>query len=279
MGIVSTTVVVLGVTGVIAAILLYVVAKRFHVYENPKIGEIEELLPGANCGSCGYSGCHAFATACASADSMDGLHCPGAGKVNMERIAEIAGLVAVAKTPQVAVVRCDGTCDKRDVINDYDGVKSCAVVASLYGGETACVYGCLGCGDCVAACPYDSIHLNPDTGIPEVDFSKCVGCGRCVDACPRNIIELCDKHEDRPVVYVACMNRDKGAVAMKECQVSCIGCGRCKKVCPSQAVTVADFLAHIDSTQCISCGACVEACPRKSIMTCGITVEAETAQS
>lgn len=265
MGVIYTTVFVLGGIGILAAAVLYFVAKKFYVYENPKISEIEELLPGANCGGCGFSGCHAFAKACAEAKTLEGFNCTGAGKGIMQKISRIVGLEAESVTPKVAVVKCDGSCANREHRNVYDGVTSCVIENFVYQGESDCIYGCLGCGDCVGSCIFDAIHMDKNSGLPVVDYDKCVGCGKCVKTCPRNIIELVSHRKDTPIVYVACMNHDKGAVAMKECKVSCIGCGKCSRSCPSQAITVTDFVAHIDPDKCIGCGECVDQCPRSSI--------------
>lgn len=269
MSVTVVTILVLGIIGIIAAMVLWFVAKKFYVYEDPRVAEVESLLPGANCGSCGMSGCHAFAVACCEASSLDGLYCPGAGEQAMHRIATITGLDAVAAVPRVAVVKCAGSCEARPKLTNYDGIRSCAVEASLYSGTSDCVYGCLGCGDCAEACPYDALHIDPATALPVVDTQACVGCGRCVDACPRNIMALLPAIAGKTRVWVACSNRDKGAVAMKECEVACIGCTKCKRVCPVEAVTMADSLSHIDPDKCVACGACVEACPKNCILHVG----------
>lgn len=269
MNIIWITIIVLGVTGIIAAVVLWFVAKKFYVHEDPKIAEVEAVLPGANCGGCGESGCHAFACACVNATTLEGLACPGAGSEGMAKIAAILGLAAVKTVPRVAVVKCAGSCDLRPARVLYQGARSCALESSFCSGTGDCVYGCLGCGDCVASCPYDSIHLDAATGLPVVDMDKCVGCGKCVKACPRNIIELQPKTGDKAMVWVTCNNHDRGPAAMKECGVSCIGCMKCKKVCPSEAVTVDSFLSYIDPEKCIGCGECIEACPRKCITSHG----------
>ena len=154
----------------------------------------------------------------------------------------------------------------RPRINQYDGAKSCAIAASLYGGETGCSYGCLGCGDCVAACQFDAIHMNPETGLPEVDEAKCTACGACVKACPKAIIEIRPQGKKSRRVYISCVNKDKGAVARKACTVSCIGCGKCVKTCPFEAITLENNLAYIDPNKCKSCRKCVEVCPQNSII-------------
>lgn len=265
MNIILYALIVLGVIGLIAAIILFFAAKKFYVYENPEIGEIEEALPGANCGGCGYSGCHAFAVACADAKSLDNLYCTAGGADVMEKVAHITGLASAPASSKKALVRCSASCDRRQPLNHYDGPTSCAIENSLYQGESDCVYGCLGCGDCTKACPFDAIHIDNPGDMPRVDFDKCVGCGKCAEACPRNIIEIADYTTDHPVVWVACVNHDRGPIAMKECSVACIGCGICVKKCPEQAVNVTQFLASIDTDKCIGCMTCAEACPRHII--------------
>lgn len=266
MGVIATTVVVLGGIGIIAAAVLYFVAKTFHVYENPKIAEIEELLPGANCGGCGFSGCHAFAKGCAETDSLDKFNCTGAGPDIMKKISAIVGLESKPHAKRIAVLKCNGSCSIRPVVNEYDGIRSCALESSLYQGETACVYGCLGCGDCVAKCIFDAISIDPATHLPKVDIAKCTGCGQCATACPRSLIDIVELKPGQPLTVVACSNKDKGAVAMKVCEVSCIGCGKCKRVCESDAVTIENLLAHINTEACTACGKCIADCPRHAII-------------
>ncbi|WP_347035107.1 4Fe-4S binding protein, partial [Bacteroides ovatus] len=135
-----------------------------------------------------------------------------------------------------------------------------------YGGETGCSYGCLGCGDCVAACQFDAIHMNPETGLPEVDEAKCTACGACVKACPKAIIEIRPQGKKSRRVYISCVNKDKGAVTRKACAVGCIGCGKCVKTCPFEAITLENNLAYIDPNKCKSCRKCVEVCPQNTII-------------
>lgn len=265
MSIIYISVILMLSVGIIAAVLLYVAAKKFHVEEDPRIEEIENLLPGANCGGCGRSGCHDFACAVASATSMDGLFCPSTTEENLREIVRIAGLEAVHAEPKAAVVKCFGTCSNRKITSNYEGPRTCAIESLTYSGDTDCAYGCLGFGDCAAVCPYDALHIDESLHIPVTDYSKCVGCGKCVSACPHGIIELAVKKKESPLYWVACMNHDKGAVAMKECDAACIGCGKCVRACESQAITINRFLASIDSSKCTACGKCIEECPRDSI--------------
>lgn len=255
----------LGAIGIVGALLLYVASKKFEVHEDPRIGQVQEVLPGANCGGCGYAGCAGFAGACVKADSLDGMLCPVGGAPVMAKIATILGKEASSAEPKVAVVRCNGTCAARPRTNKFDGVKSCAVASSLYGGETNCTFGCLGYGDCVKACSFDAIHINPETGLAKVDEDKCTACGACVKACPKNVIELRKKGPKSRRIFVSCVNKDKGAVARKACANACIGCGKCAKECPFGAITVENNVAYIDYNKCRMCRKCVAVCPTGAI--------------
>ena len=170
------TILTLCVLGILAAVVLYFVAQKFRVEEDPRIDEVEKMLPGANCGGCGFAGCRGMADALVKRDDISELFCPVGGGDCMKAVAAYLGKAAAEKQPEVATVRCGGTCEKRPRTNDYNGVRSCAVASSLYVGETACAFGCLGFGDCVVACAFDAIHINPATGLPEVDPEKCTAC-------------------------------------------------------------------------------------------------------
>ncbi len=183
----------------------------------------------------------------------------------MQKVASVLGLEVAAKEPMVAVVRCNGTCEMRPRTNEYGGYNSCRVKAALYSGDTGCAFGCLGCGDCVAACQFGAISMDPATGLPVVDEEKCTACGACVKACPKSIIELRNKGRRNMRVFVSCVNKDKGAVARKACSAACIGCGKCAKVCPFDAITVENNLAYIDFAKCKLCKKCVAECPTGAI--------------
>lgn len=259
------TMIALSAIGTLAAVILYFVAQKFKVYEDPRVDEVENALPGANCGGCGYAGCRAFAEACVKENELSALFCPVGGNDCMTGVAKILGLEAITQAPRVAVVRCNGTCEHRPKTNQFDGASSCAIASSLYSGDTGCQYGCLGNGDCVASCEFDAIHMNKETGLPEVDDDKCVACGACVKACPKTLIELRKKAPKDRKIYVSCRNEAKGGVAKKSCEVACIGCTKCFKVCPFDAITMNNNLAFIDSDKCKLCRKCVVVCPTHAI--------------
>lgn len=255
----------LGGIGAAGAALLYATSKKFEVYEDPRISQVQEALPGANCGGCGFPGCAGFATACVKADNLDNLNCPVGGASVMEKVSTILGKEASKADPTVAVVRCNGNCEARPRLNLYDGVSSCAIASALYGGETGCSFGCLGMGDCEVACDFDAIHINPETKLPEVIEDKCTSCGACVKACPKNIIELRKKGPKSRRIFVSCVNQDKGGVARKACSNACIGCSKCEKECAFDAIKIENNLAYIDSVKCRLCRKCVVVCPTMAI--------------
>lgn len=184
----------------------------------------------------------------------------------MNQVADLLGMAIANSEPKVAVVRCNGTCELRPRIAEYNGLRTCTAMNATGAGETGCGFGCLGCGDCVAACQFDAIHMNAETGLPEVDEEKCTACGACSKACPRHIIELRKKGPKNRRVYVRCVNKDKGAAAMKACKAACIGCGKCAKECKFEAITVENNLCYIDFNKCRLCKKCVEACPTHAIV-------------
>lgn len=264
-----SAVIVLGLIALIAAVVLYACSKKFAVKEDPRIAQVQDILPGANCGGCGFAGCANMAEALVKgcdAGSIEGLLCPVGGQEVMGQVADLLGIAVANTEPMVAVVRCNGTCELRPRIVEYDGLHTCAAQNATGTGETGCGFGCLGCGDCTRACTFDAIHMNPETGLPEVDEDKCTSCGACVKACPRHIIELRKKGPKNRRVYVSCVNKDKGAVAKKNCQVACIGCGKCQKVCKFDAITIQNNLSYIDFNKCRLCTKCVDECPTGAII-------------
>ena len=259
------TVIILTAIGLLVSAILFVVAKKFKVEEDARIDDVEAALPGANCGGCGSAGCRDFATKLVAMDDLGNALCPVGGSETMSKIAAILGKTVAAQAPKVAVVKCNGTCANRPKTTNYEGYPSCKVKAALYSGDTACAYGCLGCGDCTRVCKFGAIAMDPETGLPVVDESKCTGCGACSKACPKGIIELRPKGPRGLKVVVLCSSKDKGAVARKACSAACIGCGKCAKVCTHEAITVENNLAYIDADKCRLCTKCVDECPTGAI--------------
>lgn len=285
MGSLVTTVLVVSGLGALLALLLFLVAKKFRVEDDPRIDDVEKMLPGANCGGCGFAGCRGMSEALVKSDDISSLYCPVGGGECMKKIAAYLGKEAAEREPMVAVVRCAGSCENRPKTNRFDGASSCLIASSLYAGDTGCSFGCLGLGDCATKCEFGALSINPATGLPEVDEEKCTACGACVKACPKHIIELRKKAPKGRKVYVSCVNKDKGAVARKACKVACIGCGKCAKVCPFEAITVENNLAYIDFAKCKMCRKCVVECPTGAIVEFGFPprkvaeVEPQTAKT
>lgn len=260
------SVILLSALGVVAAIVLFIVSKKFYVYENPLIAEVEDFLPSANCAACGSPGCKSFAERLVNTEDISDLFCPVGGNDVMKQVAEKLGKEVAEKDPTVAVVRCQGSCEVRPKTTEFQGPTSCAISAMIYSGETDCQYGCLGDGDCVNVCQFDAMYMDEKTGLPVIISDKCTSCGKCVEACPRAIIEMRPKNKRDLKIFVGCLNEDKGGIAKKACAVACIGCSKCEEICPKDAITMQNTLAYIDPVLCTLCRKCVPVCPTNSII-------------
>lgn len=258
-------IITLSLIGLLSAIVLYFVAQRFRVVEDPRIDQIQELLPAANCGGCGFAGCRNFAEEIVRRESLDGLFCPVGGNETLKLIGPVIGQEAQEQELLIAVVRCNGTHANAPGKLEYEGIESCYFMHALFSGENGCPNGCLGGGDCVEACTFDAMYMDGNTGLPVVIQEACVACGACVKACPRHIIELRPKGKKDRRIFVSCMNAEKGGPAKKNCDVACIGCGKCVKVCAFDAIRMENNLAYIDASKCTLCRKCVSECPTHSI--------------
>lgn len=235
-------------------------SQKFAVEVDEKVEQVKDLLPGANCGGCGYAGCEAFAKAV-----VEGKMKPNACFVNsaeqITAIADILGTTVEILEKQRAMVACQGTPENAKEKNKYDGILDCRDAALLPGGGSkACSYGCLGLGSCERVCVFDAIRVI--NGIAVVDPEKCTACGTCVRTCPKHIIHLIPA---KSTYHVNCMSHDKGKDAKSNCKVACIGCGICVRNCQVKAITMKDKVAEIDQSLCIDCGVCQEKCPTKAI--------------
>ncbi|MBV1923410.1 MAG: Fe-S cluster domain-containing protein [Flavobacteriaceae bacterium] len=256
----------LSAIGVVAAIILYIVSKKFYVYEDPLIAEVEDILPAANCAGCGSPGCKAFAEKLVGTEDISELFCPVGGNDVMKMVSEVLGKEVAEKDPTVAVLRCQGGCDVRPKTTEYQGPRTCSISAMVYGGETDCQYGCLGDGDCVNVCDFDAMYMDEKTGLPVIITDKCTSCGACVKACPRDILEMRPRNKRDLKIFIGCLNEDKGGIAKKACSVACIGCSKCEDICPKDAVIMDNNLAYIDPIACTLCRKCVVVCPTDSII-------------
>jgi Na+-translocating ferredoxin:NAD+ oxidoreductase RNF subunit RnfB len=248
-------------TGIIIGIFLGVAAKKLEVEVDEKEQAVRELLPGNNCGACGYPGCDNLAQAIAAGNAPCNA-CPVANSKAYSEIAEVMGTQVDDKEKQVAFVKCAGTCDKTKVKYNYYGIQDCKKAAFTPGrGPKQCGYGCTGFGSCVKACQFDAIHVID--GIAVVDKEKCTSCGLCIKECPNNLIELVPYETGH---FVRCNSKDKGKDVKAACSIGCIGCMMCVKACEFDAVKVEDNLARIDYSKCTNCGKCAVKCPTKVIL-------------
>lgn len=242
----------------IFAILLAVLAKKLHVDQDPRIDQVRELLPGANCGGCGEAGCDAFAKSLVEGKATISM-CPSTSQGNKDKIAEILGVTNDGEETIVKVFCCGG--NKCQDKYEYQGYGDCKSMELLAGGRKICAVGCMGMGSCTDACHYHAVDVNMD-GFSEIDNDKCINCGACIDACPKNLIKRIPK---KAKIMVACSNHDKGKDVMSICKAGCIGCGICAKTCKYGAIVMDNNLPVIDYDKCTGCLECVEKCPTKVI--------------
>lgn len=253
------TMVIVGGCGLLFGCLLAFAAVIFKVEKDERIGRIEKILPGANCGACGYAGCAAYAAAVATEGAAVSRCSVGKGAV-AEKIAEIMGGKAEKTEPGVARIMCAGKCGIAEDKYEYSGIADCASAAKLAGGAKTCANGCLGLGSCVKVCKFGALYISD--GVARVDENKCTACGMCIKACPKHIIEIVPAEYG---VLAPCSNTEKGAETGKYCRAGCIGCRICEKNCPTGAVTVLNNHAVIDYGKCIACGICADKCPKRLI--------------
>ena len=253
---VMTPVLLVAVIGFVFAGLLVFASKVFHVAVDERVTKVRECLPGANCGGCGFAGCDDYASNLVGDESIPCTKCSPGGAAVAAQIAEILGRSAGAAEPQIAQVMCNGTCDARRTVLEWQGMESCKGAKGWFSSPNACMYGCIGLGDCVKACQFDAIGIVD--GVAKVNRENCVACGACVGTCPQKVVKLVPKKSQ---VHVLCSSTDKGGVARKNCDNACIGCMKCMKACNFDAIHVEDNLARIDYDKCKSCGMCAAVCP------------------
>ncbi len=255
-------------TGTLTAIalvfglLLTLTNKIFEVPSNPKRDEIRAVLPGANCGACGFPGCDGLAEAIAAGKAPADA-CTVGGSEVANQVAAIIGAASVGeKERTVATVVCQGTLDRCKTKFQYQGIEDCIAATLVNDGNRACKYACLGMGTCERTCQFDAIHINKNIGLAVVDAEKCTACGACVQVCPKEVLEL------KPVslpVRVLCRAADKGVLVSDNCRIGCIGCELCKKACKFGAIEMKNNLPVIDTEKCTGCMMCAEVCPTSAM--------------
>ncbi|MEA2075913.1 MAG: RnfABCDGE type electron transport complex subunit B [Euryarchaeota archaeon] len=248
-------VIVMGVLGIVFGAGLAYASGKLEVPVDPRVERITELLPGGNCGACGFPACRILAEAVVEDHHLIN-NCKICDEESWLKICSILGIKFGKK--KIALVAC--SYDSVDKF-EYEGVKTCATAALIMGGFRACEYACLGFGDCVHACTFNAIEKRGYKYF--VDTRKCIGCGACMEACPRDLMRYIDADAK---VLVRCNSLDKGKIVAKICEEGCIACKQCEKVCEREAIKVENNLAVIDYELCNGCGACMEACKRGTIV-------------
>lgn len=250
-------IIVLVFLSLLAALILSYASKKFKVELDPRVAEILEKLPGANCGGCGFAGCGAFAES--TVNGVEGV-CPVTDEKTKILIAKILGKSFSATEKTVARVFCSGTNTNAKNNKTYEGINNCNSAKALGGSSKACSYACYGLGTCVDVCMFNAINIID--GVAVIDKNKCTSCGMCVEACPQKVIRLVPVSKP---VSIPCSTQSKGAVSKKNCDATCIACTKCVKECPSQAISIVNSHAIIDYVKCTDCKKCISVCPVKII--------------
>jgi Na+-translocating ferredoxin:NAD+ oxidoreductase RNF subunit RnfB len=259
---IAFSIITVAALGAIFGIGLTLASKKFAVVEDPRIEKLVSVLPGSNCGACGFIGCHALAQAIIQGKA-DVSSCIVGGVEVANRIAEAMGEMRLTRTKReimVAALFCYGGINAKDRMQ-YHGIKDCRAAMVVLGGQKQCTYACLGFGSCMRACPFDAITMSKEF-LPVIDADKCTACQKCIKICPKGVLHLVSKDKN---VKVRCSSHDKGNVVVRVCSVGCIACKKCEETCRFDAIHVIDNLAVIDYKKCTECLDCVKVCPRHII--------------
>jgi len=250
---------VIAAIGLVMGVGLAVAGRFFTAPRDERVDRVRELLPGANCGGCGFPGCDGLANAIALEGAPINA-CTVNTPENARKIAELLGVDIGQLKPLIAHVHCRGTLTNAPLKFHYEGLSDCRAADAIADGVKSCPFSCLGFGNCARVCPAGAIEIIG--GLSVIDHSRCITCGKCVAECPRHIIRL-DPADS--AVRVDCSNVLKGRLVIDDCQVGCIGCGLCEKACQFGAITMIHDLPVFDYDKCTKCMACAEKCPRKII--------------
>ena len=250
----------IGGTGLACGTALALAARFLAVQEDPRIAEVNEILPGANCGGCGFAGCADYARAILVDGAAINLCAPG-GQDVLDLLADYMGMEANAAQRTVALVLCGGDEENAPRKFAYNGIADCFAAHAVNAGDKVCRYGCLGYGSCARVCPTAAIELR--NGIATVHSDLCIACGACVKACPRDLIKIVPANRH---IHVMCSSRDKGPIAKKACKVACIGCTVCTKLAADESIKMDGFLAVVDYDKDLDSEEVIEKCPGKCIV-------------
>lgn len=253
---------VVGLLGLMFGVGLSYAARRLKVEKDQRLQEMEDILPGINCGACGYAGCSGYAEYLINEDEPDLEKCSPGGPEVLSAIGDYLGVEVSGNGEKlVAYVHCQGTKDKAKESYNYQGLDDCNAMNIYFGGEKQCKHGCHGSGSCIKVCPVDCISKESN-GLVVVDREKCIGCGKCVDVCPTGVIKMIPYSAD---YAVACNSTDKGVLVKNYCSVGCIGCKICDRQSPDGGYVIDNFLAAIDYAKGGERGKGAEKCPVKCI--------------
>ncbi|MCI0469518.1 MAG: Fe-S cluster domain-containing protein [Nitrospirae bacterium] len=256
------TIIFLAGIGAVFGFGLALAAKKFAVKIDPRVEQVLDALAHAHCGACGYAGCEQYAEAVVKNPDVSPNLCTPGGAKCAEAVALITGKKADIREPVYSRIMCQGGLSRSAKRFKYEGVQDCRAAVLAGGGDKSCIYGCLGYGTCMRACPFGAITMSEDR-LPVVDIEKCTGCGKCEIACPKKVIEILPGSK---AVLVSCHSRDKGGDTRKNCNIGCIACGKCVKVCPFDAPSISNNFSKINLEKCRVCGLCAIHCPTKAII-------------
>ncbi|MCB0281883.1 MAG: RnfABCDGE type electron transport complex subunit B [Calditrichae bacterium] len=256
-----TSLAALGGLTLILAAMLILANKKLHVEEDPRIDIVEDMLPHANCGACGFPGCRPFAEALVSGNALPGK-CTVSSEDGRVQIAQFLGVDVGAEEKIVARLACAGGTNVARNRARYQGLQTCQAASLVSGGGKGCFWGCLGLGDCEVSCDFDAITMNPFS-LPVVNEDKCTACGDCVEACPKDLFSLqAASHR----LWVACKNLDAGDEILEECQVACTACARCAMDAPGNLITMKNNLPVVDYSQNHATQVPIQRCPTGAIV-------------
>jgi len=256
---------------IVVCSLLVFAYKKLKIKEDPRIDILEGLLPGANCGACGYPGCHQFANALLAKQSQPG-ECTVSDQSEKEKIAQFLGVSCINIEKSIARLACAGGDNVANWASQYQGIKRCNDASIVSGGGKACSWGCLGMGDCESACQFNAISMNQQ-GLPVVNESLCTACGDCVTICPKDLFSL---HKKSHKLWVNCKNQQQGDNILNHCKVACTACGKCALDAENNSIKMENNLPAIDYTKTQVSNIAIQRCPTGAIVWINENGEFET---